>query len=579
MSREVIPVAALLFLLLILSTGYIQQSGMHLQDDMYTAGTDSPQAAAILAGDPRFVVWLSPDEALLHSADPDVLITGGALSVGGTQRGAAAANALRTDYATYLTSVYNQEEDLFAAYPLWIDLQYVESELDFAATQEGQRVGSIPQRGTSPVPDHPVEEVAPPSADLSVSEEELRAALVAAEGQDSAVARYTDTLSAGPDLGEYATPSQITPPLPFDAIILIFVFIFPLYFTSQFFMMSIMNERIERRGEILLSTPLPPWAIIAGKMLPYLLMMLGITVVLSFYTGATVAVIVALVPVILFFLANALLIGMTARSFKELSFISIFFSTIATSYLFFPSIFAHIHVISLISPLTLVIYDLEGVGFTMGDYVYSTFLFWTTSAVIFAICIVNFREERLFSLHPLKVKMREYIAALIPETHPFAALFGLTICTIPFVLMAQMMGLVLLFNLPMPLSLVLLVIVAAFIEEWAKSLGIYAVYCRRPSFLSWRNLVLCCLAVMAGFFVGEKLLLFATLAQISESLFGAALFSSLHVLWLPLTLHFAGAFVVTVILKVAGPRSYPAALLGGTAVHSIYNLTILTGGL
>jgi hypothetical protein len=85
--------------------------------------------------------------------------------------------------------------------------------------------------------------------------------------------------------------------------------------------------------------------------------------------------------------------------------------------------------------------------------------------------------------------------------------------------------------------------------------------------------------VMAGFFVGEKLLLFATLAQISESLFGAALFSSLQVLWLPLSLHFAGAFVVTVILKVAGPRSYPAALLGGTAVHSIYNLTILTGGL
>ncbi|WP_245618556.1 hypothetical protein [Methanogenium cariaci] len=44
-----------------------------------------------------------------------------------------------------------------------------------------------------------------------------------------------------------------------------------------------------------------------------------------------------------------------------------------------------------------------------------------------------------------------------------------------------------------------------------------------------------------GFLLGEKLLLFATLAQISESIFGAALFTSLQVLWLPLTLHFTGA--------------------------------------
>ena len=579
MSREVVPVAILLFVLLIFATGYVQQSGMHLQDGMYTAGTDSPEVASLLSSDPRFVVFLSSDEPLLKAADPDLLFTRGVLSVAETDKGSAAANAVQTDYVSYLTAVYNREEDLFAAYPLWIDLQYVESELDFTATQSGQQIGSLRRMGASLIPDQPVVELPTPSPELGASKEELRAALVASEGDESAVARYTDTLSSGPDLGDYATPSQITPSLPFDAIVLIFVFIFPLYFTSQFFMMSIMNERIDRRGEILLSTPARPWVVIAGKMLPYLVLMVAVTAILSIFTGATYAVIVALVPVIFFFLAAALLIGMTSRSFKELSFISIFFSTIATSYLFFPSIFAHIHVISLISPLTLVIYDLEGAGFTLGDYFYSTFLFWATSAIIFAICIVNFREERLFSLHPLRMKMREYIAALIPASHPFAALFGLTICTIPFVLMAQMMGLVVLFNLPLPLSLVLLVVIAAFIEEWAKSVGIFAVYCRRPSFLTWKNLILCCLAVMAGFFAGEKLLLFATLAQISESLFGAALFSSLHVLWLPLTLHFTGAFVVTAILKVAGPRSYPVALLGGTAVHSIYNLFILTGGI
>ena len=55
-------------------------------------------------------------------------------------------------------------------------------------------------------------------------------------------------------MGPFVTPDQLSPPLPFDSIILVFVFIFPLYFTSQFFMMSIMNERIERQGEPLLSS-------------------------------------------------------------------------------------------------------------------------------------------------------------------------------------------------------------------------------------------------------------------------------------------------------------------------------------
>jgi ABC-type Na+ efflux pump permease subunit len=35
-------------------------------------------------------------------------------------------------------------------------------------------------------------------------------------------------------MGDFKTPSQLSPPLPFDSIILVFIFIFPLYFTSQF---------------------------------------------------------------------------------------------------------------------------------------------------------------------------------------------------------------------------------------------------------------------------------------------------------------------------------------------------------
>ncbi|WP_245618557.1 hypothetical protein [Methanogenium cariaci] len=107
-----------------------------------------------------------------------------------------------------------------------------------------------------------------------------------------------------------------------------------------------------------------------------------------------------------------------------------------------------------------------------------------TAGILFAICIVNFNEERLFTLHPpLRAKVREYIGSAVSEKHPFASLFGITLFSIPpFVLMAQLMLLVLLFNLPMPFSLVVLIFAAAFIEEWAKSIAIYAIAVERPAF-------------------------------------------------------------------------------------------------
>ena len=191
-------------------------------------------------------------------------------------------------------------------------------------------------------------------------------------------------------------------------------------------MMSIMNERIERKGEILLSTPLSTSSIIIGKLLPYFFGMLAICTVLTFYIRASPLIILPLIPVIFFFLANALLIGMLSRSFKELSFISIFFSTVATCYLFFPSIFANVHVISLISPLTLIVLTIQGSAWTVTDYLYSTSLFWLTSAVLFYIAARNFKEERLFSEKKLFTRMREFLSEILSQKHPYVSLFLLS---------------------------------------------------------------------------------------------------------------------------------------------------------
>ena len=317
--------------------------------------------AQLLAGDARFTVYQLDPSTLSANRDTfDIVISGGIVYPGTGGRAAAAEIALQRDYAKYVNSVYDNETDLFAAYPLWIDTQPVKSELTFLSTQSGQYVGAAPNRGP-PVPQGVVKEIPTPSPTLAVSGDTLRTQLVQSNAQNTPISRYTDVLSStGSTMGNFETPSQLSPPLPFDSIILVFVFIFPLYFTSQFFMMSIMNERIERKGEILLSTPVKASSIIIGKMLPYFLGMLAICTGLTLYLKAPLLIILPLIPVIIFFLANALLIGMLARSFKELSFISIFFSTVATSYLFFPSIFANVHVISLISPLTLIVLTMQG---------------------------------------------------------------------------------------------------------------------------------------------------------------------------------------------------------------------------
>ena len=118
--------------------------------------------------------------------------------------------------------------------------------------------------------------------------------------------------------------------------------------------------------------------------------------------------------------------------------------------------------------------------------------------------------------------------------------------------MVQLMCLVLFFNLPMPYSLVLLLMFAALIEEIAKGSGSIPSMPGTLRSSHGKTCSLACAATALGFLVGEKLLLFVTLAQITESVFGSILFLSLGVLWMPLLLHFAGVLIVATCLKYGG---------------------------
>ena len=100
-----------------------------------------------------------------------------------------------------------------------------------------------------------------------------------------------------------------------------------------------------------------------------------------------------------------------------------------------------------------------------------------------------------------------------------------------------------------------------------------------PGFFTWKNLVLASAATAIGFLVAEKLLLFVTIAQISDSVFGSILFLSLGSLWLPLLLHFVGVLIVAACLKLGGKKWFVPGLTIAMVVHCLYNLYFILGWL
>jgi hypothetical protein len=129
----------------------------------------------------------------------------------------------------------------------------------------------------------------------------------------------------------------------------------------------------------------------------------------------------------------------------------------------------------------------------------------------------------------------------------------------------------------MPLSLLLLIGLAALTEEIVKSLGIYTLFKGFGSFASWRFLLPASAATALGFLAGEKMFLFAMLSQITDSVFGSILFLSLQVLWMPFLLHFTCVLIVGISLRYLGKPGYVPALLLAAVIHALYNIIIITG--
>ncbi len=573
-------------------------SHSNMGSGLYTISLDDANLAQILGCDDRFnILLLGSDDArdVYLSRGADILIIGGNVSVHGTEKSVAALDALKSTMKRHREITLSSYSDLNNSFPVWITIHHLEREQSFqmlASAQLGSELDSDEDggvAGSAGTGDGVAEGLQSHRSGEDMILREL-------EQLGGATPYETDLDAPAPpaDMQEFrqmakrnflekqtvATPSNIEPPIPFTSVIFAFVFMFPMYFVAQFYSASVMNERTNRSGEFLLVSPLTRREIVAGKTLPYLIITLAIMFVLAMYLKYTLGsasiteivksslvIVAVMIPVVSLFLSFSLFSSILARSFKELTFVSVFFSTVVSGYLFFPAMFAHIHAIALISPMTLVVKILTGTEIYLSEYLFSTVPFYCVSIATFGFATLIFREEDLFTQKTVKKKIIDCIELFLRKR---SYLFLLTLILIPFAYMFELMSIVLLFNIPLPYSIIAMICISALIEEVLKSAGVYTLSLR--GYTGKQAIILAVLAG-SGFFVGEKLMVLVTVASIADSVFGTIL-SMGSLLIYPLLLHIGCVAIVAIGLRY---QRYSVCLLAATVVHVAYNFFLLRG--
>jgi len=533
-----------------------------LGNGLYRIGV-TPDAPAMR--DPRFVavaVDAARGKFLLDDHAIDAYIDGPRVLSRRDNKSLYAVGALKRYLEKQELGRIQSTYELPRAFPLRVEINY----RDPVSANPG-----------SPAPDNPpptpaTASTAEPAVATSASDAVVQKQLekIQTEGQLTEI-----RIDAASDK-EIIIPSLMTPPAPFAQVILAFLYIMPVTFISIFFTSSFMDEKINRRLTLLLSAPVTPFQIILGKMLPYAVFALVATIGMAIITRGNVLFALAIfIPTILFILAIYLMVPLFYRTFKDTTFISMLATTMTTAYLVFPAMFTGINDLAYMSPLTLAVKMYRNEPFGWQEYLFPS----VPMVAIFGLALYAgtrlLNEEFLMGFRPITRKLADAIFLVLDRAHPYLSIALMSMLVIPVVYLMQLVLLAIGTNLPTRVMLGGALVVAATIEEVAKSMGI-AVLVEQRVVRSTRQLVALAFLSALGFLVGEKLLLLVSVSMVSQTMLSSALFNTGFLL-IPLIAHFAFTTLV-VVLYARWHWRYPFAIVAGVIVHAIYN-AIIAGGL
>ena len=635
-------------------------AGLDVDQDVYRVGVDaeSPYAEAIEdapslrpvpagsaslgdSADAVVVTVVRPgtgDDGSIDAADVEEVV----VRASDTQKGEAAAASVREAVASHNERLMRAEPNQTAAFPVVVTLRYVgrTTALDEGATLGGSDGGSTSGSGggsdggsdatdsdgdgsgtdaddTGSAESSAHDSNGDADADGPSGDERTSGGSDETDGDGSATdAPDTTDDGAESDDGGFAVPSiggaafgadtvgspgSLTPPFPFTSLLLAFAFLVPMNFLIQAYGSSILDERTNRRGEPLLVTPLSPAEIVAGKTLPYAAAAAVVTSLIALLVGGGALSVIAVAPVAATFLGATFVGAMFARSFKELTFVTVGVSVLLTTYAFVPAIFTNVTPVALVSPLTLVVFDLQGEAVSAGEVLFSTAPMAVGAALLFGLGFGVYREEDMFSQKPVTRKFLDALAVRLSAVpvgggildrdrlRALGSVAFLTACTIPFVFVAELLAVAVLFALPVTVSIPVLLVTIAFIEEVAKSVGLYAGFERGVFERTDRVALAVGLASGTGFFLAEKATAVVQAVGLTELFLGRAAFADVSgfsglpplalaaLFFAPLVLH-ATATSVAALGARRGRTAYALALTLATLGHAAYNVGVVSLG-
>lgn len=559
LDRRTVAMSVVGVVILVLLLGGVALVGVGLDDGLYRVGiAESDPLAGPVIADSTFIMT-EPDEVAFERGDLDLLVRGTTIHIQDTPKGHAALAELRSAVKVYNDQQMGTEPDQAAAFPIRVTMTFHQRAAPEVTPIDGEARTDAGDDGVSSGTD---------------------------DAGDDDHAGVPAASPGGGILDDVATdtPSGIAPPFPFQSLLLAFLFVIPMNFVIQAYGGSFMAERINRRGELLLVTPVSALDIVAGMTLPYLVGLMAIVVAITVIIGGGFLSVLAVIPIALLFLSTTFVAALFARSFKELTFLTVTISVLLTSYLFIPAIFSDVGPIALISPLTLVVRDLQGSTVSMLGFMFSVGPALFASAVLFGLGLGIFREEDLFTQRPVHLKAMD---ALVAPLEGVTSVAIMTVLFVPFVFAAQLLALSVLFVVPLAVAIPILFLLIAIIEEIAKSIHIYAGFAAERFPTDGRSTLTFAVASGMAFFLAEKAMLVVQLVGLTELELGRLAFTAesmivaefgpiltIGLLLAPLALH-----VTATSLAVFGARSgrtgYMVGLTSAILLHFTYNAVVI----
>ncbi|WP_018258279.1 ABC transporter permease [Halomicrobium katesii] len=582
-DKRTVAIMAVSVVAMVLVAGLAASSGASgLDSGLYRIGVDESSSYYAPASDDAAFVVQEPDPAAVERGDQELLFVGTQLASSPEDpKERAALGEFRTSVDRYNSRQMAREDNRTAAEPVSVTLVYLEQSgvsETIASDSGSDGDGDGGSAGGS-------------SAGSGGDGGDGGSAGGSTDSDTGGLAGLGAGLTGGSTTG---SPSDIQPPFPFESLVLAFLFIVPMNFVIQAYGSTMLSERLNRRGELLLVSPVSRFDIVAGKTMPYFLGAMGVVTAITLglrFGGLTAGggpiAVLAMLPIALLFLSATFCGAMFARSFKELTFVTVTVTVSLTSYAFVPAIFTDVTPIALISPLTVVVRDLQAQTVTASNFAFSTIPPTLTAVVLFGLGAGLYREEDMFTQRAIPLKVLDALSGRIKSN--WSAL-KLSVLLIPLVLVAELVAIALIFplqGLSTALTIPLILGAVVLIEEVAKSLHLYAGYTSGRYDRSLRTGVVVGTLSGVGFFLAEKVTLVAQLVnpglrEIQTSQVGLELLPSGVPIWLtvavllllPLLLH-----VVTATVSSLGARrsrrSYLLALGTAMAIHFAYNYTVV----